>query len=723
MSSVERFDGDEMNTFIPQSLQTQIELEEIACVEKQIITPTASKTIVGIVQDGLLGAYNMTSPTVRIDWKNAMNMMSYTSLEDFSKIKKNKEYSGSELYSLIMPPNINVDKSDLKIKNGQLIEGRLKKDVLGPKKKNNLIQLIWDGCGVNDTKDFIDNTQRLINNFNLWHGFSVGIGDVSVSKEVHDQIDTMFATKELKLEELITEMENNPDLMSQELFEYKLFSEMNGMRADVSKVVMSDLSETNGINIMATSGSKGDETNMGQMAGCLGLQAFEGKLIPKKYNGRTLAYFHQNDDRTTSRGLIRQSFSEGMQFPEFVFHLMAGRSGIIDGAIKSVTGDTQIVIQEEGNTKCVEIGKWIDELMDEYSEEIDHNNKHNQDLLKLKNKVYVPTCDQFGKTSWELMTDVTRHDPTEYLYKIKTYGGREVTVADSKSLLIWNNENKEFESVLSTKVNIGDCVPVTYSLPEPPVVRKYIDIGKYIDCERFEKVKYIDGEKYVFDTLEKYKKYEMTRENGFLVGLYACENLTKIISDKKIRNYITSQLNKFQEGSEMTHEFLKKIMKDIKCIPDEAFDAPDEFIIGLLDGYFSGDGHITRNSIVANSASKDLIEGISFLCSRLGIIGRITKTQMKENNLGTKNIAASHIITIRGQAGVKFRKLIKLTKEHKNNKLNECSFSEKYEFLEEQNEVILDKIINIEKIVADKDKYLYDVTVPSTKNFQIKNGL
>lgn len=331
-----------MNTFLPQSLQTQIELEEIACVERQIITPTASKTIVGIVQDGLLGAYNMSSPTIRIDWKSAMNMMSYTSLEDFSKIKKNKDYTGPELYSLIMPPNINVDKSDLKIKNGQLVEGRLKKDSLGPKKKNNLIQLIWDSCGVNETKNFIDNTQRLINNFNLWHGFSVGIGDVSVSKSIHDQIDTMFATKELKLEELITEMENNPDLMPQDLFEYKLFSEMNIVRADVSKVVMSDLSDTNGINIMATSGSKGDETNMGQMAGCLGLQAFEGKLIPKKYNGRTLAYFHQNDDRSTSRGLIRQSFSEGMQFPEFVFHLMAGRSGIIDGAIKtSETGYIQ----------------------------------------------------------------------------------------------------------------------------------------------------------------------------------------------------------------------------------------------------------------------------------------------------------------------------------------------------------------------------------------------
>ena len=31
------FDGDEMNVFCPQSIQTQIELEEIADVKKQII--------------------------------------------------------------------------------------------------------------------------------------------------------------------------------------------------------------------------------------------------------------------------------------------------------------------------------------------------------------------------------------------------------------------------------------------------------------------------------------------------------------------------------------------------------------------------------------------------------------------------------------------------------------------------------------------------------------
>ena len=77
------FDGDEMNVFVPQSIQTQIELEEIADVKRQIISPSSSSTSIGLVQDGLVGAYNLTGPTVKIDWRNACNIIS--SLLDFLK--------------------------------------------------------------------------------------------------------------------------------------------------------------------------------------------------------------------------------------------------------------------------------------------------------------------------------------------------------------------------------------------------------------------------------------------------------------------------------------------------------------------------------------------------------------------------------------------------------------------------------------------------------------
>jgi DNA-directed RNA polymerase II subunit RPB1 len=332
----------EMNVFLPQSLQTQIELEEIAGVERQIISPTSSKTIIGIVQDGLVGAYNLTAPTVRIDWRNAMNIMSYTSLEDFSSLKKNKDYTGHELYTLIMPTGVSVDKANLKIKNGVFTEGRLTKEYLGAKKRGGLIQMIWDGYGVEETRKFIDNTQRLVNNFNLYNGFTAGVGAAGVTKDIAEQIDKLYNTLELETEHMITEMENNPDMMAHSVYEMKLFAKYSGIRETATKVVMNTLSPTNEIGAMAWSGSKGDPSNIGQMSGCLGMQAFEGGMVPKKYNKRTCAFYHQDDDRGVARGLVRNAFADGLEFPEFCFHLLASRLGIIDTAIRTAeTGYAQ----------------------------------------------------------------------------------------------------------------------------------------------------------------------------------------------------------------------------------------------------------------------------------------------------------------------------------------------------------------------------------------------
>lgn len=503
-----------MNVFVGQSVQTTIELEEIAAVERQLITPTTSKTIIGIVQDGLLGAYNLTSPTVRIDWRSAMNIISYTSLEELSLIKKDKEYTGAELYSLIIPPGINVSRATIKIKNGQLIEGRLTNDVLGAKKKNNLVQLIWDAYGVEDTRKFVDNTQRLINNFNLWHGFSIGIADTEVSKEVRDEIDKMFQTKELKIEHIITEMENNPDFMKQDLYEFRLFSELNIVRDDVSKLIVQNLNPLNGFNVAATSGAKGDAINIGQMAGCVGFQAFEGKNMPKKYNGRTLPYYHQNDDRAVSRGLVKQSFIRGLEYPEFVFHLMASRLGIIEQAIKSVTGDTKIFIKEDNIIKQVEIGEWIDRHLVLNNANVKHETDKNMELLKLNTNVMIPTTCEFGNISWESVELITRHDHDNELYRVVTDGGREVIIVKSKSLLIWDEEKQKYEQKLTEHVTIGDHVPVTLNLNK-------------IDDKLSHKC-FVNGfvEGSCFDETVIEEQYEMIINNnyneivGFLTGFF-----------------------------------------------------------------------------------------------------------------------------------------------------------------------------------------------------------
>jgi DNA-directed RNA polymerase II subunit RPB1 len=336
------FDGDEMNIFVPQSLQAQTELEEIADVKKQIITPSKSVTVYGIVQDGLLGAYNLTDDKVRINWRDAMNMISYTTFDDFEKLEKNREYTGAELFSMIIPPKITMKVGDTEIVKGKLVSGKVGKNILGAMKKNNILQYIWDEYGEDATRNFIDNCQRLVNNFNLWNGFTAGVGDAKVSNEAKLEIAKCIEGIMNKVEIEITSAENNPGYMDVKTFEEKIFMDVNVVRDKVSDITLGKISPDNKFGIMYMSGSKGGKNNLGQMIGCVGLQAFEGGFMPKMYNDRTLCYFHENDDRAKSRGLCFNPYIGGLKFSELCYHTKAGRAGLIEQVVKtSETGYAQ----------------------------------------------------------------------------------------------------------------------------------------------------------------------------------------------------------------------------------------------------------------------------------------------------------------------------------------------------------------------------------------------
>jgi hypothetical protein len=802
----------EMNVFLPQTIQSQVELEEIACVERQIISPSTSKTANGTKQDGLVGGWNLTLPTLKVDWKTAMNLITYTSVEDFSQLQKGVDITGSKLYSMIIPPKINLDGKKLKVKNGEIVDGRLTNDALGPGKKNTLTQFVWDEYGVDVTENFIDDTRWLANNFNLWHGFSVGYGDIEIKPENKKQLDNMFENVRLQVQHLVTEIENNPDLMSKEALENEIYALLGSTNEAGNKLITETLSEMNAFRIMQASGSKGSASNVGQMMGCLGLQAFEGKIMPKKYNFRTLPYFHQHDDTAESRGLVRSCFYDGLDFVEFFYQTVNGRSGLIDQAVKSVTGDTEIIIIEDGKAKCVTIGEWIDKQLDSNREKIEQHGPEqmNLELLNLTNKVYIPTCDDDGKTSWGEMTAITRHDPGNNLYEIKTHGGRKVIVAESKSLIVWNERTKKFEMKHTPDIKVGESVPVTMNLPTPPIINDFVDMTEY-----FPKTEYLYGtdfhkakksidnemegreripagwwnennnktfvlpypkkslvtralersnmesikEGYIFpyaasrEPILLPEKFKLNKENGIFIGLFLADGNVDIESgyvqitkkEYSVKKFVKEWFEKhgisFKENKRVTDrgtiedirgystlmaKFLTMFVghgAENKYVPNEAFTAPDEFIIGLLNGYFSGDGYVSKDAVIVGSISEKLIDGISMLCSRFGMFGRITKTQRFVNNLGTENIKPMYTLSIRGQWAKIFEKKIDLINVPKNNKLEEMMSSAKYKNFTEQNDVVLDQIIEIKKIGVEKYPKLYDITVPSTKIFMISNGL
>jgi hypothetical protein len=574
---------------------------------------------------------------------------------------------------------------------------------------------------------------------------------------------------------------------------------------------------------MVKAGSKGSDTNVSQMVAALGQQGIEGKRVPNGFQHRTLPHFKRFDDSAQARGFIASSFIKGLNPDEFFFHAMAGREGLIDTAVKSVTADTEILVLENGKPKHVQIGPWIDGLLEAAKPEaIEHQASANQELLNLEHSVYIPTCDDNGVITWGAMTAVTRHDPGECLYAVKTRSGRSVTVAKSQSLIVWNEEKQQFLEKPSPDVKVGDFLPVTMNLCDPPVLTTHVDVADYLPkteflygtefykakaaCEkimegrvacpqgwwaenngktftvpyvnkgRFQRIlngrtahsHYKEGMVYPYSHNREHPlpdRLELNERNGIFVGLYLAEGNADIPSgyvqisnnDPKIRKFALDwfkdmglvakerqrsvkidtvdggstigQSDSIRAFSKPLGQFFEKFLGSGsagKFVPNEAFTAPKEFVRGLLNGYFSGDGSVCAKGyqVVSSSVSKRLSDGIAFLLTRLGIFSKMSTRRSTSNNVGTapEKILPTYTVSIRAKWAALFAKEIPMIHDGKQERLKLCVSEKNHRNYEDVEDVVKDSILEIAPIPPIAGQKLYDVTVPSTYNFNTFHG-
>jgi DNA-directed RNA polymerase beta' subunit len=830
------FDGDEMNLHCPQNIQTMSELMDIAAVPYMVIAPRDGKPIIEVVQDTLLGSFRLTKDWVEINDKNMANLQMINSYFSGKLDKPNKkyQYTGKQAYSQILPPALNISRKNkaeekFVIKNSIVESGTLDKTVFHGM-TSGLIPVIYHDYGPFEVRKFLDNTQRLICRWLLTAGFSVGISDlvtdVATDEKLKNKIREMKAKAYEQLDEVRRGMiENNSIFTNEDYMEREIIGILNETTNQVGKIGLSQIDEkTNRMINMVKSGSKGKETNVAQIIACVGQQNVDGKRISYGFTDRTLPHFTKYDDGPDARGFVENSFISGLSPQEVFFHAMGGREGLIDTAVKSVTGDTPIIVIEDGEAKYVNIGDWIDAKIDnpENKSMVEQFGPEdaNMEMLGVPDGIYIPSCDKDGNVIWGKITNVSRHDVGDILYKITTSGGRDVIVTKSKSLIIWNG--KEFKKMETSDVKIGDCVPVTMNLPEPPIIKNYIDMVQYfskneyiygtdlhIAKELMEKSFIGNSNKLPNDWWEKnngktftlpypdqksfrrtlnergerlelikkgciYKygvtkieyhfpdKFELNEENGIFIGLFLADGNARIKQgsicitkeEKSVQEFVKRWFEKYSIHYSIDDRrenrkfrsvsvigycvFLAKFLHyslghgaKEKFIPEFVHTAPKEFALGILNGYISGDGNIdtTTKGINANSISKELIHGISLLCSRFGIFGKVSTIEVKKyENKEIQRENESYKISIRAQWAKKFQNIINLVNEVKNTKLKSLDINDyDHKNFKYNNDVVLDPIVSIEPINTPEElqKYrkAYDVSVPQTGNFSVRYGL
>ena len=463
------FDGDEMNMHCPQSYEAATELEEIAAVPHQILRPRDGIPVIGVVQDTLVGSYRLTRDHVKFNRREFMNLMMWNKRFDgeVPAGAKDGSWSGHQVLSQLMPPinmeMTNSSKKKVVITEGEVKEGQFDKSVFSKASKG-IIHMTFNDYGSKQTVDFIDAMQNTIEQFLVYNGFSVGISDLIADSTTKADMNAKIQEKKSDVETILLSVhqdlfDNNTGKSNQAEFEDRIFGIFNKATELAGDIGYNSLANENRMTAMVRAGSKGGPINIAQMIACLGQQNIDGKRIPYGFEDRTLPHFKKYDDGAEARGFIENSFINGLTPTEFFFHAMSGREGLIDTAVKSVTGDTKIVVIENGVSKCVAIGDWVDGHLANSTITEFFPEEANLELLQLDKPTYIQTCDASGVVSIASITAVTRHDPGHTLYDIKTVGGRDVIVTASKSLIVFNPLTQTYDEKLTPEVVIGDFLP------------------------------------------------------------------------------------------------------------------------------------------------------------------------------------------------------------------------------------------------------------------------
>ncbi len=358
------FDGDEMNLHMPQHVESDSELMNLAAVMHQIISPGTNSPIIGIYQDSMLGSYRFTRPDITFSMKDAMNLLMMFDRVDLEKlvgdVKDNGRISNFQILSQILPPmSLKISNKQLsdsedkltsnnivEIRNGDYLRGQLDKGTLGSGSKG-LIHRICSDFGNMAASNFIDDLQNIITEYMKTSSFSVGISDLITSKKTDAAIVDIITSKKKEVSALTNQVrigifDNTGGRSIREEFEMKVTNILNRGQSDAGREALKGLNKDNRFVTMFNAGSKGSEINIQQMTSCLGQQVVDNRRIPYGFDNRTLPHFQKYDDSPAARGFVESSYINGLNPQELYFHAMGGRIGLIDTAVKtSSTGYIQ----------------------------------------------------------------------------------------------------------------------------------------------------------------------------------------------------------------------------------------------------------------------------------------------------------------------------------------------------------------------------------------------
>jgi DNA-directed RNA polymerase subunit A" len=338
------------------------------------------------------------------------------------------------------------------------------------------------------------------------------------------------------------------------------------------------------------------------------------------------------------------------------------------GTQMSIPADERVVVRRGDETDVTEIGSLVDGLLQvRESHDVDDH-----EVVRAPAELDVLSLRADEQVEWKPVEEVSRHQAPDELLRFELESGRTIRATKSHSFV--TRQDNEVVPVAGDELDAGDWLPVVGSFNADRGATT-VDLKQYLPAEEYWHTSALtDGgtatapageeqirnretaleageleEGYVYPrqgTVGLPESFPLDDGTGFFLGAFLAEgSLTDhYVSISNVDEAFQSRVRAFADRFDLsTNEYENHsgfaegydirvngtILADLvratctsdgeKIVPDFAFGATDEFVRGLLAGYFSGDGNVAKRAVRASSTSERLIEDISLLLARVGV--------------------------------------------------------------------------------------------------------
>lgn len=345
-----KFDGDELNIHVPQSMESRAELEELMHITWNILTPQAGQPCMNLVQDCMSSIYCMSIDDHLFSRSEAMQM--YCTLAPIPPLQpfdaEKEKWFASDMLAWLLPTNFTCSIKKLVFVRGHVVR-TTPPTPMTSKEVGALIHILcrWPVEGqdtsarapLEQTALFLTYAQKLGLAYFGHRGFSVGIKQCLPSKSQQADIQTVLEEGLLRAQTMAMNYHMS-GTSTKRIHEMNMTQCLEATSSSAGAIAHAFIGATplaNSIDIMMTSGAKGKINNIMQMSACVGQQIIGGQRPKDAYIGRALPLFNGMETLfdPKARGFIESSYVAGMNPAEFFAAAQGGREGLTDTSIKT----------------------------------------------------------------------------------------------------------------------------------------------------------------------------------------------------------------------------------------------------------------------------------------------------------------------------------------------------------------------------------------------------